>query len=126
MTKERVRFKVLFLDDRSKRIHSAIDKFKGDDLTIVTNVTECLRFLSSDNWDYVFLDHDLGGREFCNIDDPTCGMAIVHYITKTGWPWERPKPTFIIHSSNAFAAHEMRCVLESNAFHVVIKRWTYD
>lgn len=118
--------KILFLDDRSKRIHSAIKTFKDADLTIVTNVPECLRFLSNEDWDFVFLDHDLGGREFCSIDDPTCGMAIVHYITKTGWPWERPKPTFIIHSSNAFAAHEMRCVLESSAFNVAMRRWTYD
>lgn len=120
------RIKILFLDDRSKRIHSAIEFFKGHDLTIVTNVFECLRFLSNEEWDYVYLDHDLGGREFVNPDDPTSGMEVIRYIEKTSWPFERKKPVFIIHSSNVFAATLMELSLARIGFKVERRRFVYD
>jgi hypothetical protein len=118
--------KILFLDDRSKRIHSAIKKFANDDLTIVTNVKECLRFLSEEEWDVVYLDHDLGGEEFCDPDSPTCGMEIVRYIGKTEYPIKKKWPEFIIHSSNVFAATLMEDGLDELGFSVKRMRWEYD
>lgn len=123
---ELMKLKILFLDDRSKRIHSAFEKFKDQDLRIVTNVTECLRYLSQEDWDLVFLDHDLGGKEFCSLNDPTCGMAVVSYIRWHKWPPEKKKPEFIIHSSNAFAAISMAEVLKDLGFKVSTRRWQYD
>lgn len=123
---ELTRLKILFLDDRSKRIHSALEKFKDQDLRIVTNVTECLRYLSHEDWGLVFLDHDLGGKEFCDLDDPTCGYQVVQYLMKTGWPERKPYPEFIVHSSNAFAATVMVARLRSIGFRANAVRWQYD
>ena len=117
--------RVLFLDDRSKRIHSALYKFRNCSVTIVTNVVECLQFLANEEWDVVFLDHDLGGVEFSDPYDKTCGMEVVRYLGKTAWPPEKKKPNFVIHSSNIFAATYMEKILQTMGFSVVRKRWEY-
>ena len=116
---------MLFLDDRSKRIHAALKKYSGQyEVTIVATVVECLRFLSAEEWDAVSLDHDLGGEEFCDPDSRTCGMEVVRYIEKTRWPWV-DRPGFIIHSSNSFAATSMCFRLQSLGFTVYLERFIY-
>lgn len=101
--------KILFLDDRTKRIHSAIERYShhNDELTIVTNVKECLRYMSRHDYDVISLDHDLEGKDFQDPDGSNVGMEVVRYLEKTGWPIKKPKPKFIVHSSNIFAAHVM-------------------
>lgn len=100
--------KMLFVDDRSKRIHTALSNYSEEyDVTIAANVHEALRALSSEDFSIVSLDHDLNGCDFEDPDSTTCGMEIVRYLQKTGWPDLKPKPEFWIHSHNLFAAHLM-------------------
>lgn len=108
--------KLLFVDDRTKRIHHALNNFPQFDVTIATCVPEALRAMSREEWDVVSLDHDLNGHDFQDPDTPTCGMEIVRYIGKTGWPPQRRKPVFWIHSSNLFAAHLMVVELTHQGF----------
>jgi hypothetical protein len=113
--------KLLFVDDRTKRIHYALDNYsEGWDVTIATCVPEALRLLSSQEWVAVSLDHDLNGHDFQDPDTPTCGMEIVRYIEKCGgWPSTKFKqPIFWIHSSNLFAAHLMDAALMRMGFAV--------
>jgi hypothetical protein len=117
--------RILFLDDRSKRIHSALRKFSTCDLTIVATVVECLQFLANEEWDVVFLDHDLGGQEFCDPGSNTCGMQVVRYLERNSWPAEKERPKIVIHSSNIFAAASMEKRLKNIGFSVVRKRWEY-
>jgi hypothetical protein len=118
--------KMLFLDDRSKRIHAALKQYSEKyDVTIVATVIECLRFLSSETWDIVSLDHDLGGEEFSDPGNRTGGMEIIRYIGKLGWPLKIPRPVFIIHSSNAFAANTMVNGLKSLGFTASWERFEY-
>lgn len=104
--------KMLFVDDRTKRIHYALENFPEFDVTIATCVPEALRQMSSQEWSVISLDHDLNGHDFQDPDTPTCGMEIVRYITKTGWPQQLKAPMFWIHSSNLFAVHLMHMALE--------------
>jgi len=99
--------RVLFFDDNYERIEDAAEKYSEDELTIVTNVPDCLRALSFHDWELVSLDHDLAGRDFIDPDDKNTGMEVVRYIEKTGWAEKRKKPDIIIHSSNFFAADSM-------------------
>lgn len=99
--------KLLFVDDRTKRIHWALTNLNNYDVTIATCVPEALRQMCQQEWGIVSLDHDLNGHDFQDPDTPTCGMEIVRYISKTGWMPERKKPVFWVHSSNLFAAHLM-------------------
>lgn len=118
--------KMLFVDDRSKRIHYALTEYgKNYDVTIAPNFHEAMRLLCSQNWDVVSLDHDLNGCDFEDPETPTCGMAIVRYICKTGWPSARKQPIFWIHSGNLFAAHLMTTNLRLFGFEVLYNPIVY-
>ena len=119
--------RMLFVDDRTRRIHSALRQYSDVyEVTIATNVKEALRHLSRYDWDIVSLDHDLTGTDFEDPDTPTCGMEIVRYIEKTGWPENLQKPIIIIHTSNIFAAHLMMVRLRVLGMDVHYKQFQYD
>lgn len=106
--------KLLFVDDRTKRIHYAMTEYgKTYDVTIATCVPEALRQLCAQNWDIIDLDHDLNGHDFQDPDTTTCGMEIVRYVQRCGWPEQRKKPIWRVHSSNLFAAHLMKVAIDS-------------
>jgi len=116
---------ILFLDDRTKRINAAIKEYKDYDLTLVTNVKECLRHMSRNDYDFISLDHDLNGCDFQDPDGSNVGMEIVRYLEKTGWPEIKKMPRFIVHSSNIFAAHLMVVRLKKMGFKAYWKRFEY-
>ena len=74
--------KLLFLDDRSKRLHGALKKYGEDyDVTLVCTVKECIKMLSNEGpWDVVSLDHDLDFEEFVPSLLPNTGMEVVRWI----------------------------------------------
>lgn len=119
--------KMLFLDDRTKRIHSALRQFSEKfSVSICCNVKECLRELSREDFDEVRLDHDLRGVDFEDPDSPECGMEVVRYLEKTGWPPNKPKPIFRVHSSNLFAAYLMITRLQKLGMTAFYERFVYD
>ncbi|RPJ28024.1 MAG: hypothetical protein EHM33_05960 [Chloroflexi bacterium] len=120
--------KMLFLDDRTRRIHSALRQFSDKwDVTIATNVKETLRLLVRQDFDEVRLDHDLRGVDFENPDSPEAGMEVVRYIEKCGgWPGGKRKPIFRIHSSNLFAAHMMVIRLQALGLYAFYEPFQYD
>lgn len=122
----RRREKVLFLDDSSRRIHNAMVKYKHHELTIVATAKECLRMLNQNEFTIVSLDHDLGGCDFVDPDDPTSGMEVIRYLEKTRWPPEKKPPIFIIHSSNHFAAKAMEQRLQAIGFEAFRMRYFYE
>lgn len=101
------------------------DGSRRGSVTIVTNVKDCLRKLSAEDFDEVWLDHDLGGVDFVDPDSRECGMEVIRYIKKTGWPDKKKRPIFNIHSSNTFAANLMRESLLQLGFTVSCSRFGY-
>jgi len=100
--------RMLFLDDRTKRIEAARKKYTQDyDVTFVHNAKECLRYLCKHRWEILSLDHDLNGDDFQDPDDVTSGMEVVRYIVKCGLPMNLTLPEMWVHSSNLFAANLM-------------------
>jgi glycerol-3-phosphate cytidylyltransferase len=100
--------KMLFVDDSQDRQNSAIKKYGEEfDVVVVSSFYQAMRQMSQNSFDVVSLDHDMDGKSFDDVDSPTCGMAIVKYIKKTGWPEKFKKPKFIVHSVNIFAASLM-------------------
>lgn len=118
--------RMLFVDDRSKRIHAALEKYKEYELVLAPNFFEAMRLLSAQEFDIVSLDHDLNGCDFQDPDSPTCGMEIVRYIEKTGWPDGKIKPIFWIHSSNLFAAHLMIMRLKKIGLEAYYRKFSYE
>jgi hypothetical protein len=114
--------RMLFVDDSTKRLMDALKKYADRfDVTICANVPEALRYLSREEWDVVSLDFDLNGYDYQDPNDKNCGMEIVRYIYKCGWPNGKEKPNVIIHSSNIFGANLMFTHLSDLGFPSV--RW---
>lgn len=119
--------KMLFLDDSTKRIMSAMQQYSDRyDLTIVTNAKECLRYLCRQEWDILSLDHDLNGDDFQDPSEATSGMEVVRYITMTQWMKEYKIPEIWIHSSNLFAANMMIDLLWEAGIKATYHKFEYD
>jgi len=85
---------VLFLDDSLDRCR----KFRSECpfATIVNTASQAIDRLRADNYDIVFLDHDLGGQQFQDPSEENSGSAVVRWIGKN-------KPIvgqFVVHSLN--------------------------
>jgi len=117
--------RMLFLDDRTKRIEAARKKYAQlYDVTYVHNAKECLRYLCRQEWDILSLDHDLNGDDFQHPDETSSGMEVVRYM-KT-WMEQYSKPEVWIHSSNLFAANAMIDILRQYGFRAYYRRFEYD
>ena len=117
--------RMLFLDDRTKRIEAARKKYTQQyDVTFVHNTKECLRYLCREEFDIVSLDHDLDGNDFQNPDDVTSGMEVVRYIEKCG-AQTVDGTEFWVHSSNLFAANLMITRLMDMGLKAYYKRFQY-
>lgn len=120
--------RILFLDDRSKRLHSALKKF-GDQVTLVCTVKETRNKLVREFWDVVSLDHDLNFEEFVDSDRKDCGMEIVRFLVenKAFLDHLRTQSTqFVIHSSNRIGAMKMAGKLMEAGYNSFWSPWEYD
>jgi CheY-like chemotaxis protein len=99
--------RILILEDDHQR-HS---KFKsaliGNYVIIVETVEECVGLLSSESWDALFLDHDLGGDQMV-ASGPGTGYEVACWLEER--PHKRP-PIIIIHSLNNQGAPKMQAAL---------------
>ena len=94
---------ILILEDspeRQKKFRSKIPC-----ATIVDTAEACIQQLqqADEPWDWIFLDHDLGGEIFVDTDNKNTGSEVVRWICAN-------KPEIkkvIIHSLNHDAAHYM-------------------
>ena len=127
--------RVLFLDDRSKRVHAAFKKYAPPDydLTCVFTVRECIKKLSNEGpWDVVSLDHDLNFEEFVDSNREDCGMEVVRWLLNYSIHIlealrNLDLAEFIIHTSNRAAGLEMEIKLLDRGFtDVRYERFTYD
>lgn len=122
--------KLLFLDDRSNRLHGALKKYGDDyDVTLVCTVKECIKMLSNEGpWNVVSLDHDLDFDEFVPSILPNTGMEVVRWITENNVFLHQRQMIglIIIHTSNQAAAHMMANRLFDAGFEHIIERFTYD
>ena len=101
---------ILFLDDSEDRIETF--KKHINTASIVRTADECINKLKKQKWDYVFLDHDLGGEVHVDSDREDCGMEVVRWAVEN-------KPIvegFIIHSLNHIASRSMKEALRKAGY----------
>lgn len=105
---------ILFLDDDPNRTK----RFKKDvpEAITVETVKECIEELKTETWDWVFLDHDLGGETYVKSSSKKCGMEVVRWILKNQNIVSVKR--FIVHSHNVDAGKEMKAKLSEQKFNV--------
>jgi len=105
---------ILFLDDDENRTNQFIKRFSNvEELIAVTTAKEAIEKLSTkDLWDYVFLDHDLGGKVFVDSNREDCGMEVVRWCLVN-----KPKiDQIIIHTWNEPAGKRMLSDLQNAGY----------
>jgi len=95
--------KIFILDDRQERHDAYKKKFKGCDITSTYTAEEAISVLSTNlEWNYILLDHDLGGEIFVDTKEYNTGTTVAKFLS------DKPiKGHIIIHSLNFPAAQHM-------------------
>ena len=103
---------ILFLDDCPHRCKSFRSNFPS--ATIVNDAKSCIAELKKQDWDEVFLDHDLGGTTYQDASDKNSGSEVVRWILEN-----KPKVSlFVCHSLNTPARQNMIAALANAGYFV--------
>jgi CheY-like chemotaxis protein len=105
---ERSPITVFLLDDDRRRHRWFSKRFDGDELDIAENVEEAKELLAENNYDAIFLDHDLLPHHYESNDHDdfaTTGYAIAEWLHEN--KNLQRAATIIVHTRNADAAIRM-------------------
>ena len=93
---------ILFLDDNPTRI--AHFRQAVPYATIVETAKDCVKQIDTEQWDWILLDHDLGGEEFVDSSRADTGMEVVRHLIE-----HKPDslPQIVVHSLNSLAREQM-------------------
>ena len=109
---------MLFLDDsleRRKKFQSI-----NPSAVCVETAEECIGKLKENkSIQFLFLDHDLGGKVFVDSNRADTGMEVVRWIVANSPDIEK----IIVHSLNFSAAKEMVCKLQDAGYNAVYISW---
>jgi hypothetical protein len=105
-TTERAPIYIFLLDDDVRRHRWFRKRFQNDSLDIAETVADAKVFLSENNYDAIFLDHDLLPEHYeGETDDEKTGYAIAAWLAEN--PKIQPAATVLVHTRNADAAIRM-------------------
>ena len=116
--------RVLVLDDDPARLRAFKEKHGQDhDICAVETAAEATERLAvGAPWDFVFLDHDLGGEVFVDSAGKNTGMEVVRHICKV-----HPTIGFVVvHSLNARAGNEMVAKLRDAGYPAKYMPWAWE
>jgi NAD+-processing family protein with receiver domain len=105
---ERTPISVFLLDDDKRRHRWFAKRFDGDALDIAETVEGAKEFLAAENYDAIFLDHDLLPHHYETNDHDdyaSTGFAIAEFLNDR--PELQRAATIIVHTRNADAAIPM-------------------
>lgn len=99
--------RVFLLDDDRRRQDWFAKRFKGDLIDVADNVPRAQEFLRANNYDAIFLDHDLRPEHYnsSNPDDARTGYAIAIWLAVN--PELQRASTIMVHTRNADGAMRM-------------------
>jgi len=107
--------KILILEDDNNRINIFIKKLKEHDLDITDNSSIAIEYLTNNNYDYLFLDHDLGGLQN-EWNEEDCGMCVVDYLCNLPDSSKLLNMYCVVHSFNTYRAEIMNSRLQKAGY----------
>jgi CheY-like chemotaxis protein len=98
---------VFLLDDDTLRHEWFARQFKGDRLDIAIEPVRAIALLSMNNYDLVFLDHDLLPEHYYaeEFDDERSGYAVARWLAES--PARLAAAAIVVHTRNADGALRM-------------------
>ena len=103
--------KILILEDQPARVNSFQRLLTDHDVFVTNDARECIELLGQDEFDILFLDHDLGGPENqpeLSYDPENCGSTVANWLHRSGVSIGR----IYIHSLNYPASIAMMNILK--------------
>jgi len=105
--------KIFVLEDDTIRIEKFELLFKNQQLRIVQNVEDAITSCLSDEFQIMWLDHDLGGRIWTDSNEENTGYQFVKWLIEN----QKQKNALIyIHSMNPIGANKMLNLLLDNKY----------
>ena len=99
--------KILILEDDIERVKQFSDNFIDAEMIFTTTPAEAISYLQKEKFDYLFLDHDLGGTTYAESNENS-GYAVAKWLEEN----PKYKPTYIIlHSLNPQGVANMKAAL---------------
>ena len=100
--------KIMFLDDDPNRHTQLMSALVGFDSSVdwAQTAQEAIKFLSSNEYDIIYLDHDLGGKIMVESGEET-GYEVAKWINDN----MENLPPIVIHSLNPVGVQNMLNVL---------------
>lgn len=104
---KRTPIRVFLLDDDKRRHDWFVKRFRGDHLDIAEDVQAAFAFLDANDYDAIFLDHDLLPEHYNSeiTDDERTGYAVVVWLAAR--PERQRASTIMVHTRNADGAMRM-------------------
>jgi CheY-like chemotaxis protein len=99
--------RILVLDDDQIRLSKFKHKYLNDDVDCVETSKDAINKLDTENYDCLFLDHDLGGEVYVDSGENT-GYEVAKWLADN--PQKQPKIIFI-HSLNPIGSENMKQLL---------------
>jgi len=98
--------KVLILEDNAERVKQFNKNIAPCHTVIVTDdALQCIEFLKSDMFDVLFLDHDLGGEIYVDINEENTGSTVARWLSEN--PSRIPESVYL-HSLNEYGRKNMQ------------------
>jgi CheY-like chemotaxis protein len=105
--------KIFILEDSAERINIFKKYLEKHELTIVSEAIEAIKLLEQSlEYDFFFLDHDLGGQIFVDTKELNTGSTVAEFLKD-----KDIKGDIVIHSFNNIGASNMLGFLP-NAYYV--------
>ena len=103
-------YRVLVLEDNEERHKLFKKNYTRCELVIVVEAAEAIEKLKDEEWNFLFLDHDLGGNVFVDShsDEPT-GYTVAKWLQEN--PERKPK-IIATHSLNEAGRKNIMSVIE--------------
>jgi len=103
--------KIFILEDDPARIRWMLENFDIEiSLDITQDVSEALKWLNENKYDYIFLDHDLGGMTYVSSDEYQTGATVAKELHAT----KNVDSDVTVHSWNPPGAKVMMGYMESH------------
>lgn len=103
---------ILVLEDDSTRQKAFRQNLIGANVVIVDTPQEAIKNLDTKTWDFLFLDHDLGGQSWVTPGDDT-GYAVAKWLEAN--PSKQPK-AIVLHTLNPIGGKAMKEVLPNAVY----------
>lgn len=115
--------KILILEDDKNRVSQFRSMFVNHDIRVTEYAEVAKRLLDIYKYDFIFLDHDLGGEQMVDSSHENTGYQVAKMIDRT----ENITTPIIIHSWNSVGAQNMYDVLNNGKRQVaMIKFGMFD